>query len=208
MDADKENADTARARGERLIPTAEFDALLREQAQRLAGEFQKERQKQFPPRLSLILDRPPEAGIRKVAVLMLADLPDGEEKRRKLFLVGADAALNGLFPVAAFLCTESWIKNLSPAEGWRAKNKPLPVPSQCPDRTEGLVVSGSTLDGRMNMAIADIQRYGRGMTLGPWKFHDFANAKTGVAVESDLLKYFFAGHYLGQMTRDEKKGEA
>ena len=203
MDADKENAARARERGERLIPTVEFNGLLRGQAEWAAGEFRKEsRAPQFPPRLSLIQDRPPGVDGRKIAILALTGLPEGEEKRKRLFIIGTEAAMNGLTAVAAFLVAESWIKRMTPAEGWRSKGKPIPLPSRCPDRTEAIVIFGSTLDGRLNMAMADIQRgRARPATLGPWEFND----RNG---ESDLLKYFFAGHFLGCKAREEKKGNA
>ena len=109
--------------------------------------------------------------------------------------------MKGLSAVAAFLVAESWVKRMTPAEGWRSKGKPIPLPSRCPDRTEAIVIFGSTLDGRLNMAMADIQRgRGRSAVLGSWEFNEHG--------ASDLLKYFFAGHFLGCKAREEKKGKA
>jgi hypothetical protein len=176
-----------RSKGEALIPTEEFQARFREEAERLSGFVPKFRGEQFCPMLVALFAEHGAEGKRKGA-LVAVPMPEGAAKHEMMFGLGAKMAREGHRVVAALLVAEAWTKFLSPAEGWRAKTAGMQRPSEAPDRRESLVLWGRTLDGRTALGVAPLERKGNAVLLGKWEF-----AGEG-EVEDNLLGHFFAGH--------------
>ena len=182
--------------GQRMISDAEFNALLRQETVTIA-KFVEGLTENMAPILVAVLQEKDKNGTRKRAIVPLGGLPEGEEKRKKLFIAGVQTAQAGVQVCAAILNTEAWIKRLSPAEGWRAKRGEIQQPSKAPDRQDCLVVTASTIDGRTALAYAPIRHEGRKRKLDPWEVSEWQGWDSGTGGEDNLLKYFFAGYLMG-----------
>jgi hypothetical protein len=185
--------------GKKLIPDGEFNALLREETGHI-GKFFAGLKEEMGPVLVVVLQQREKDGSRQRGLVALSSFPAGDEKRKVLFAAGMRTAGAGKDVVAALLSTEAWLKTMSPAEQWRSKGGVLQAPSEAPDRQEAVVVTASTLDGRIGMAMAPVERGGGTRRLGAWKVVEWAGWGKA-ASEDNLLKYFFAGYLLGMKQR-------
>jgi hypothetical protein len=198
-DPDPEVQRHMREMGQRMINDAEFNGLLRQETVTIA-KFVEGLTENMAPILVAILPDKDKDETRKRALVPLDGLPEGEEKRKKLFIAGVQTAQGGVQVCAVILNTEAWIKRLSPAEGWRAKQGVIPQPSKAPDRQDCLVVTAATIDGRTALAYAPLRHVGRKRKLDPWEVTEWNgwDSGTGGADNLDnLLKYFFAGYFMG-----------
>jgi hypothetical protein len=179
---------------EQLIPTAEFEDLLKEACIRIQKVVEENQANSVAPMLVCIL---PKLGSeqRQQAPLLLDEFPEGEAKRRLLFSVGKSLGEQQVPVVAAFLISEAWMKALSVAEGWRARARGVPRPSSAPDRTEAVVVWGRTVDGRAAFGMSQITRDRRDrVNFGNWNLTLCAQC-ADEGVEENLLGFFFAGYF-------------
>ena len=60
------------------------------------------------------------------------------------------------------------------------------------DRKETVVLWGRTLDGRVALGMAPMERKGGKVALGEWKLSDSSDE-----IEDNLLGHFFAGYLIG-----------
>ena len=189
--------------GKKLIPDGEFNALLREETGHI-GKFFAGLKEEMGPVLVVILQQREKDGSRQRGLVALASFPPGDEKRKILFASGMRTAEAGKDVVAVLLSTEAWLKSMSPSEQWRSKGGVFQAPSEAPDRREAVVITASTLDGRIGMAMAPVERGGGTRRLGGWKVVEWAGWGKA-ASEDNLLKYFFAGYLLGAKERGKER---
>jgi hypothetical protein len=178
--------------GERMLPTPEFNALVGEEAVRL-GRFVETLGDELAPMLVAVLEKRDKDGERARGLVALETFTDSDAKRRVLFAAGAKAAKTGESVVAGMLCTESWVKMMSPAESWRARQHGVPVPSESPDRREAITIMARTLDGRVAMALAFLDRGGGKAKVGQWTLTEWQGRASGDKAQDNLLGFFFAG---------------
>jgi hypothetical protein len=189
--------------GEKMVSTPEFNVMVGEEAVRL-GEFVKTLEHELAPMLMLVLEKRDADGERARGLVAVDSFTDSDAKRRALFTAGAKAAGTGESVVAAMLCTESWIKTMSPAESWRAKGQGIPLPSESPDRREALTIMGRTIDGRVGMAFAFLDRTSGKTKVGDWQLNEWQGWDSDRGAEDNLLGFFFAGYLIG-LRKDKKK---
>jgi hypothetical protein len=91
---------------------------------------------------------------RKVSVLLIPELPEGEAKYGAMHLLGEKLVENDIQPVAIFMTSEAWMKKCSSLEEF---DKSRSVSSYA-DKQEIAVVAGLTIDGRTNMAFMEMKR--------------------------------------------------
>jgi len=178
--------------GDQFITTEEFDALLREEAQRLSNFVPTLNGAQLQPMIVALLNRKETNSKREAVLIAVPSMPEGDEKRQMLFALGAKVAGEKLQVVGAFLATEAWMKVMTQAEGWRTKKHGVPQPSKCADRQETIILWGRTIDGRLKWGLAPLNHQSKKVSLGVWKFSNPADG-----IEDNLLSYFFAGYLLG-----------
>jgi hypothetical protein len=203
MSSEDEARRRMRDLGKKLIPDDEFNALLREETGQIGKVFAGLRD-EMGPVLVVILRQREKDGSRQRGLVELSSFPAGDEKRKVLFSAGMRTAGASKDVVAALLSTEAWLKTMSPAEQWRSKGSVLQAPGKAPDRQEAVVITASTLDGRIGMAMAPTERGGGTRRLGRWKVVEWKGWGKA-ASEDNLLKYFFAGYLLGMKERGKER---
>jgi hypothetical protein len=117
-------------------------------------------------------------------------MSEDEGKQKTMMALGASVAQKGLRIVAAFMISEAWVKRLDEAEAWRIKSHPIRA-SQAADRKETLVVLGRTVDRRVVVAMAPIQRNDTGSSIGAWDIHPCK--PLGEQDQDNILGFFFLG---------------
>ena len=187
--------------GEQLIPSAEFDGLLRNETNTLNSFVPTLGAEELQPMMIVLLEDKEADGTRKRALVPVQGMTEDADKTQVMMATGAAVAEAGARMVGAFLITEAWTKTLSPAEAWRAKAEPV-RPSKTADRQETLVVWGRTVDRRAAVAMAPIRRDEATIKLGEWSITNCQ--PIGEKMQDNLLGPFFLG-FLQEWERRSKK---
>lgn len=145
-----------------------------------------------------------EAGKSEKTVAVLADMPDSHEDRIDVFrMLGKKAyqelSNNGdLHPMSIHFISEAWIKQMEKGE------EPDRKVSEYDDKEEVVIVVGSTLDQRHNMATIKVDRDSRGqLVLGDTESHYYTGPED--QGEYPLLNAFYKQYTLEYVRADDKR---
>ena len=132
-------------------------------------------------------------GKNEVTIAMFANgFGDPDEKQKLLMGFGAKLYDQGIQPVALFITSEVWM-----SRGEDLKKDM--APSQDPKHREGIMISGMTVDGRQNFAMAMIEEKDGKRDLGEPDYTEFDPKDRKVETESYLLKWVYQGYALTLM---------
>lgn len=181
------------AQAQQFISDSDFNELLRKNFKVIEDELNLHPTDGYPPHL-MIHGEKDKDGKRLTTLVLVADGFQDNKKQELVFGMGHKFATDGNHhAVCVFMATEAWMAGETKDE----KLKDLP-PSQRPDKQEGLVMAGLTIDGRANMATAMIKRIkGNKMMLYSEKFMDYKNGE--INTDPVLLKQFMAGYIIGMV---------
>jgi len=185
-----------RAMGRKAISDDSFNEQLQGNIDFVKGYFSDQPNKGFFPQLVAVSMK------KEAAIMMLADMPnDADERHQFFFRVGEMFATkqSGFFPVCVFMMTEAWMRG----QAFKGEKIHLPIKDN-PAKTEAMIISGMTVDGRMNMATIPMHRGATGIVmLGE---PNVVKTKEG---DNGLVTYILAEFYKGYFTvkKPDKKGE-
>ena len=161
------------------------------------------------PKVILALIREPKKKERPVQVCLLGNaqdiFSDSGMKKRAFGAMGIKMAKENLKIAAAYLVSEVWVGS---ADERDAKGNIL-RPSEQKNKSEAVMVSGMTIDGRVNMATCVIGKVGKDKTipmLGEENIIKY-NKKEGVDMQSYILQTFY-DTYTPMVTLNEKLKDA
>lgn len=170
----------------------EFNETLMEQVEFVRRNF-KEKTDSFAPMLVLVSLNKDKDGKREAVLVAFANLPD--DRKGMMYKIGEKMAKESkIQPAVAFFMSEAWMSN-----GERDEKGKLLAPSKSPNRTEQIIIMGTTVDDRNNVASFEIGRdKDNNIVLGKLHTHFVAdNAKTNM--ENMLLAEFFKGFAMGYL---------
>jgi hypothetical protein len=178
---------SARQEFEEILPNDEFNRFLRE-----FGEREIETASQYIEEgkslLSKIIVIDFDGG--NVHPSVLAGFADGfgknaDDKEKILTGFGVKLFEDKVQPLALFLISEVWISHQTKVS-----------PSNDQDHEEGIIISGRTIDGRDNFAMAMIKNENGERKLDQMTYHEYGD-KGHYETESYLLQYVFRGYAIG-----------
>lgn len=112
-------------------------------------------------------------------------------------------------PMAVFLQSEAWVKQMSKEEGEKWKKEGEKPVRELEGKQEVLIIAGLTIDQRNNMAVLQVNRTSNGkiiLGLKPvYTFYDMKKKNEGA--NNFLLQEFFKGYARGFFERDEIKAK-
>lgn len=180
---------------QQMLPDSGFNDELDANISFVDSSFKADPKTKFMPMLIARTNR------NERTVMAIADMPGDAEKRHKMFYdilhsLGKDQKFktDHGFIVALFLLTEAWMR------GQVDKNEKISLPiADNPMKTEVMICSGRTIDGRNNMAMIPMLRSKEDSVM-----LDMAHitktpyvGDTNRDLESFILQKAFAGYVLG-----------
>ena len=148
---------------EMFISDDEFKDLVTNEMGRITEIFKKEKKDRWTPTMIIAARSSPDKSkpLELIFAMIASDFNTADEKNFIMNALGEKCYEEQKAPMAAILSTEAWYvrrdaeKGLTPAQ-LHKKIKKEPMPSECPDRKEAILVAGLTFDGRSVTAMADI----------------------------------------------------
>lgn len=153
----------------------------------ISGLMREMKGKEIHPMLVVI--RSLENSFERI-VIQLPPLRDNMSKQDIMFQVGKAVGKEVSSIIGVIMVSEAWIKTISNAEAWRAKQTGYPRPSLCPDRQEIVSIIMRTNDGRGIVASSKIVGAEESRGSGEW---DIGTPEEYQKSQDNLLSEFFKG---------------
>lgn len=182
-----------------LIDDKEFNDILRDQVEFHKSFFKDGRKPGFIPMIEVYLNTNDKRK-REVIVVAIADFTS-ETKYQIMERIGETIFKRGVKPIAIYFSSEAWLSYGQ--KDLKSFRKKVGTPSQDPNHQEVLMTTGMTIDGRTNMAVAQLKRIGDSKILGDIQYNDYKGGKPNTT--SDLMETFFKG-FLKAKFESEKGG--
>lgn len=182
-----------------MLSDDEFNEMLHLEVDRISAFVSKEQPDNWLPKMVIALHRGPTDNVRKLGLVCFADIPqDHREKCEMMRNLGEEIAKTKQKIVAILFSTEAWMKQMSDKEMAiaMARSGHIPQPSECADKTEGLIVVGRTIDGRNGMSMGKIVRKDASEKGKIVAIRDVRTIEVGgeEKIDSTLLEHFFRGY--------------
>ena len=200
-----------------LISDAELNETTREEMARikkciLEPDEAGKRLTEWRPQITFVSHKDPTENKRKAGIFLIANLPENFRDRVHLFEKAGDhaSAQKDFQCVAAFFSTEVWFTQPTKAE---VDSNDFIMPSKSPDRKEGILAHGITIDGRMAGMTHQITREGgnpdgRIIEIADCGMDTFyGDGDKNKKIESNLMSAFFRGYVLGRVKRGPFKDQ-
>lgn len=191
----------------KIIPDNEFNTQLRELMNSQLKYAMKPEVNGFMPEIHVFGIIKNETGKRKHGQFLILNENFNDKKYEIIHAMGKDfAGMNNTFPPCMlFMVSEAWVASYESKDEQAIKDGTFIRPANRPDKKEVLVVAGLTVDGRSNMAIAEIIRNPNGKLTGLINTSytaDYVNddKKDG---KNNLLEEFLRGYTMGLVEKNK-----
>ena len=187
---DTKDKDLIRKMGQKAISDDDFNKQLQANVDFMKKYFSEKSRHGFAPQFVAVNMK------HEVVIGLVADLPsDSEERHKMMYALGRKFKKeNDFFPVCIFFLSEAWMRG----QVEKGEKVQLPIRDN-PSKTECIVVSGMTLDGRTNMATIPMARGAHDVVMLKEPTVTFYEGKQDVM--SYILYEFYKGYF------EEQKGE-
>lgn len=157
---------------------------------------------EWRPQITFVSTKKPMENKRAAGIFLIANLPAEFEEKARLFEKAGDFAAEqkDIQCVAAFFSTEAWFTNPKPGEKYVQ-------PSKSPDRSEGILANGVTIDGRCAGIVRKIVREGGNPDGRIIDLVDcgmdclYKRGDNDRQIQSNLMAAFFRGYVIGRVKR-------
>lgn len=172
------------------IPNDKFNSIFDEHSEALSIFLKKNKTKEFCPQLLVAV----ATDDGKLRLILIPPLPFDENRTLTMFRIGCQLGANKAGIVAAWLQSEAWALDV--------RKSPVPIGnyksiSNHPERVETIIMSGMTIDGRVNTRTWKIDRdQDSNIVLGEKIIEIRAGDNGSVESEAKLLESLFRG-FLG-----------
>jgi hypothetical protein len=191
-----------REHAQEWLPEDQFNQELEKVIDGVVSDLKVPQQVYWPRVIVVGRERSTMEAARHVIVIH-GGWPTDELEVALLQRAGGDAWRQGLLPTAVFLVAEAWVSsNAHYRYGSRKGLRPL----DDPERREAITIAGRTIDGRMNAAVAFIERDSprEPVGIGQWEVTRFdAGMGDGESRPRHLplVSHVYEGFRLAEMGR-------
>jgi len=189
--------DSKHALAQAVITDERFNNLLEEEKEIILKMLIKKPAKGWHPQLVVVQKGKDKEDERLLIVIGVdIDFSYHKTKARIFFQIGQRVAKEGFRPEAIFFSSEAWVKATSKEEYQKVASGDKNV-RDYPDKEEVIIIAGTTVDNRNNLASIEVKRSTKEGNIFPGrvmvqKYNPKDNERGNVAI-SNLARYFYQG---------------